>query len=71
MDADKIKKIKETYLPGMRIKLIHMDDPYGVPHGTLGTVHHVDDIGTIHMDWDSGSSLGLIVDVDKFEIIEG
>lgn len=64
-----VEEIKNKFKPGMRIKLIHMIDPYSVPDGTLGTVHHVDDIGTVHMDWDNGSSLGLIADEDKYEIV--
>jgi len=29
-----------------------------VPVGTLGTVRHVDDSGTVFCDWDTGSGLG-------------
>lgn len=59
------------YLPGTRIRLIHMgDDPYPVPDGTKGTVDYVDDMGTIHMRWDNGSSLGLVVGEDEFEVLE-
>ena len=66
----RIKRIKEQYPEGTRIKLIHMDDPYcPVPDGTLGTVSMVDDIGTIHMRWDNGSSLGLVVGEDEFEVV--
>ena len=66
-----VQKIKETYKKGMRIKLIHMDDPYHpVPAGTLGTVVQVDDMGTIHMSWDTNSSLGLVPGVDEFRIVD-
>jgi hypothetical protein len=30
--------------------------------GTKGTVVHVDDIGTVHVEWHCGSRLGLILD---------
>ena len=61
MNQDKIKEIKQKYPKGTRIMLNSMDDPHHpVPTGTLGTVETVDDIGTIHMKWDNGQSLGLI-----------
>lgn len=45
-----------------------MDDPYHpVPCNTEGIVEKVDDGGTIHINWDNGSSLGLIPNVDVFE----
>ena len=47
-----------------------MEDPYAVPSGTKGIVDHVDDIGTIHVNWENGSSLGLIVGEDQFKVIE-
>ena len=39
------------------------------PSGTIGTVTCVDDIGTIHMMWNNGSSLGLVPD-DEFVIVK-
>ena len=71
MNQDKIKEIKQKYPKGTRIMLNSMDDPHHpVPSGTLGTVETVDDIGTIHMKWDNGRSLGLIVGEDSFYVIE-
>ena len=71
MNQDKIKEIKQKYPKGTRIMLNSMDDPHHpVPSGTLGTVETVDDIGTIHMKWDNGQSLGLIVGEDSFYVIE-
>lgn len=66
-----VKKIKEMYPKGTRIKLNHMNDPYHpVDDGALGTVEHVDDAGQIHMKWDDGGGLALVPDEDDFEIIE-
>ena len=66
----KVKRLKEMYPTGTRIQLDHMDDPFRpVASGTMGTVKFVDDAGTIHMTWDSGSSLGLCPDSDLFHII--
>ena len=56
---------KERYPPGTRIELIHMgDDPNPIPDGTRGAVTAVDDIGTIFVDWDTGSGLGVAYGVD-------
>ena len=56
-----------NYPPGTRLDLISMGkDPDPVPPGSRGTVDHVDDMGTIHMRWDSGRSLGLIPGEDSF-----
>ncbi len=69
-DERKVKRLKEMYPTGTRIQLDHMDDPFHpVASGTTGTVKFVDDAGTIHMSWDSGSSLGLCPDSDEFHII--
>ena len=71
MNQDKVKEIKQKYPKGTRIMLNSMDDPHHpVPSGTLGTVETVDDMGTIHMKWDNGQSLGLIVGEDSFYVIE-
>ena len=67
---NKAEYYKNTYPVGTRIRLLHMDDPYSpVPDGTTGTVTFVDDMGTLHMKWDNGRSLGICLDEDSFEII--
>ena len=63
--------IKRRYPEGTRIRLGNMNDAHAVPDGTLGTVQFVDDIGTIHVSWDNGSSLGLIVGEDDFSVVIG
>ena len=57
---------------GTRIRLISMNDPYTtLKPGTLGTVHHTDSIGTVHVKWDDGRSLGILPDEgDVIEIIK-
>ena len=65
--TDRVKRLKETYPPGTRLELLHMDDPYHpVPDGTKGTVKHVDDDGQLHMMWDNGRTLALIPGEDRF-----
>lgn len=61
IDEKTLTHLREQYPPGTIVELIHMDDPYNrklVP-GCKGTVRCVDDIGTIHISWDCGSSLGI------------
>lgn len=65
-----VKMYKEMYPVGTRIELISMADDYAVAPGTKGTVAHVDDMGTIHMKWDNGRTLGLIPGEDSFKVIE-
>lgn len=58
---------KESYPPGTRILLIHMgSDPRPVEDDMKGTVRCVDDIGTIHCDFDNGCRLGIIPKEDSF-----
>lgn len=60
------KIYKERYLKGTRIELLSMNDSQAVPPGTRGTVDHVDDLGTIHMNWDNGRTLGIRPQEDSF-----
>lgn len=62
----KAKGIKAMYPEGTRVALENMNDSRAVAPGTKGTVQFVDDMGTIHVNWDTGSSLGLIVGEDSF-----
>lgn len=58
---------KLQYPPGIRLELIEMNDPHApVPAGTRGTVELVDAMGTIHMKWDNGRTLGLVPGEDEF-----
>lgn len=67
---NKAEYYKKAYPAGTRIRLLHMDDPYSpVPDGTTGTVTFVDDMGTLHMKWDNGRSLGICPAVDSFMVI--
>lgn len=53
-----IERIRQQYPKGCTVKLIKMDDPQSPPKGTLGKVLFVDDMGTIHIQWETGSTLG-------------
>lgn len=70
LEDNKIKKIKEHYPKGTEIELISMNDFQAIPSGTHGIVDFVDDIGTIFVNWDNGSTLGLVIGEDRFKILE-
>lgn len=61
------KNLKERYPRGTRIMLLSMgDDPRPIESGTRGTVRFVDDMATIHCDFDNGRSLGLAYGEDRY-----
>lgn len=64
-----IERVKKAYPKGSRVKLNYMEDWNAPPAGTEGTVMHVDDIGTIHVQWDNGSSLGVAYGADSCTLI--
>lgn len=67
---DQIEIIRSEYPAGTRIRLVHMDDMQAPPRGTLGTVVGVDDMGSLLVHWDNGSSLNAIYGVDIVEIVK-
>lgn len=60
----RIETLKRQYPPGCIVELIHMDDEQAPPKRTKGKVIQVDDAGTIHISWDTGSTLGVIPGID-------
>ena len=69
-DKKTVEKLRKEFPVGCRIVLDEMDDRQAPPRGTQGTVQFVDDAGTIHVQWDTGSSLGLVPGADEWEVIE-
>ena len=45
------------------------DEKYPILPRTIGEVTHIDDLGSIHMKWQNGSSLALIPEVDSFKVV--
>lgn len=62
-----LKNLRANYPPGTRVKLIKMDDTQAPPKGTKGTVHGVDDAGSIMVSWDNGSGLSVVYGEDIIE----
>lgn len=61
-----LERLKVRYPKGTKLELVAMEDPYGVPEGTIGEVDFIDDAGQIHMNWQTGSHLALLPGVDSF-----
>lgn len=53
-----VERIKTQYPAGTKVELVRMSDPQAPAPGTTGVVTGVDDIGTIHIAWSTGSGLG-------------
>lgn len=66
-----LEDMRKKYEKGARVELIKMDDPYcpALLPGVKGTVLFVDDIGTIHVKWDCGSTLGVIYGEDTCKLL--
>ena len=66
ISKEALKLIRTTYPEGTRVELTRMNDPYNTKLvlGCKGTVKGVDDMGTIHVKWDCGSSLGVVFGED-------
>ncbi len=66
-----LEKLRKQYPPGTRVELIRMEDVQAPPTGTQGTVIGVDDIGSIMVSWDNGSSLSVVYGEDSCRKLEG
>lgn len=67
---DIVEQLRKSYPQGTRVELINMSDPYTkLKPGDRGTVSMVDDTGTIFVNWDCGSSLGVVYGEDHIRKI--
>ncbi len=66
-----VERIRTQYPVGCRVELVRMDDPQAPPVGTKGTVRYVDDIGSLGIAWDNGSSLQVVYGEDLCRKLEG
>ena len=58
-------------LVGRRVRLVRCNDRLSrIREGAEGTVSSVDDLGTLHVDWDDGTRLGLVwADGDRWMVV--
>ena len=71
ISKETLERLRNAYTIGARVELISMDDPYNaqLTPGAKGSVIAIDDTGTIHVQWDCGSSLGLVYGVDHCKLL--
>lgn len=70
MERKMAEVYKARYPKGTRVELVRMgDDPRPIPAGTRGTVELVDDMGTVHVNWDNGRRLGMVIGEDAIAIV--
>lgn len=61
---DTVERVRKRYPVGCRVELVKMDDSQAPPIGTKGTVRGVDDMASIMVKWDNGSSLSVVYGED-------
>jgi len=67
ISKNKLELIRQKYPKGCVVELIEMEDVQAPKKGTQGKVMYIDDIGTIQIQWENGSSLGVIYGLDRIE----
>lgn len=70
MRKAELESLRVQYPKGTRVVLVKMDDVQAPPIGTKGTVIGVDDIGSIMVSWDNGSSLNVVLGEDVIKVIK-
>lgn len=69
MTKMQLENLKALYPKHTKVQLVHMRDEYAPPEETIGYVTSIDDMGTIHVNWQNCSSLGLVEGVDIFYVL--
>jgi len=64
-----LEALRAQFPKGSTVVLERMDDVQAPPIGTLGEVLFVDDLGTIHVGWRTGSSLGVVFGEDSCRLV--
>lgn len=69
VDSEVVEYTKKKHPEGTIVELILMKHKESPPIGSKGRVITVDDMGTIHTEWENGSNLGLIPGEDRWKVL--
>lgn len=65
-----VERLRKQYPEGQTVELVSMNDPYrNMPAGLRGVVRFVDDGGTVHINWENGSTLGAVYGEDTIRVV--
>ena len=68
-----MKQILKNILIGKQVilnsQLFGESNPNVIPIGTKGVIEYIDDANQIHVNWENGSILALIPEVDNFSVL--
>ncbi|NBK26112.1 MAG: DUF4314 domain-containing protein [Spirochaetia bacterium] len=64
MNRKRLEVLRAQYPVGCIVVLVSMDGQFAPPKGTRGEILSIDDTGTIHVIWRTGSTLGVVPGVD-------
>ena len=69
-NRETVESVRREYPAGTRVELVWMDDVQAPPIGTKGTVTGVDDMASVMVAWDNGSSVHVIYGEDAVRRIK-
>ena len=64
-----LAELKKRFPAGALVELVKMEDGDSPPMGAQGEVLHVDAWGTVHVLWETGSTLGIVPSVDEIRLV--
>lgn len=70
ISKEELEKLRKEYPVGCKVELLEMNDTQAPPIHTKGVVRHVDNIGTIFVNWETGSGLGVAYGEDRCRRID-